>query len=256
MRKICIWNKKGGIGKSFLTVSLAFILSKVMSGGTGKVVILDFDAQCNSALYLGKQKSDFNSTFDDILSKKSPVSIANCLIEVRENLYVITNNELQYIESEFHRISRLDLVLNHYLKDLETLGFEAVIFDLPPTRTKLLDAVLMYCNNLIIPCSMQGGASINSIADTYELLSELYIPASNVKAIVPNFYNPQLRDCQENLQILQDTFGSSDLLTEPMPTRTAINLASKNGKTIFEIDNSDAAEKFSKIAERLVTVCE
>ncbi len=54
MRTIAIHTSKGGVGKTTLTVNIAFELAKMGN----KVLVIDLDDQANSSLYLGVNKAD------------------------------------------------------------------------------------------------------------------------------------------------------------------------------------------------------
>ncbi len=69
MRTIAIHSSKGGVGKTTLTVNIAFELAKLGN----KVLVIDLDDQANSSLYLGVNKADeldkanTLEEFDDLL---------------------------------------------------------------------------------------------------------------------------------------------------------------------------------------------
>lgn len=249
MKKISVYGRKGGILKSTLATNLAFGLSKL-----GRTLLIDLDSQNDSQLYLGVDKKDFRKTFDDLFDKKQDVKIEDCLIEARENLYLLPNNELENVETMFHQVSRLDKVLDSKLKTLEGI-FDYVVFDTAPTRSKVSDSVLLYCNNIILPVQMIGGAGVRSIANVYSVLSDLYLDTDIIKAVVPTLLDNTTKDSKENYAYLQEFFKDQDLLTTPVPKRTKMAECSKLGKTIFEYDSETAEimmDVFESVVKRIV----
>ena len=81
MRKICIINQKGGVGKTTTTVNLSVGLARKKR----KILVLDLDAQGNVSTCLGKKSE---KTMYDLLVNKVPLS--ECLVNVEKNLDVVT----------------------------------------------------------------------------------------------------------------------------------------------------------------------
>lgn len=249
MIKTVVYGRKGGILKSSLATSIAYGLSKI-----GRVLLVDLDSQNDSQLYLGVDKTDFKKTFDDLFDKKQNISIIDCLVEARENLFLLPNGELENVETMFHQVSRLDKVLDSKLNGLEGI-IDYVIFDTAPTRSKVSDATLLYCDNVILPVQMVGGAGVRSIANVYSVLSDLYLDTSIIKAVVPTLLDNTTRDSKENYAYIQEFFKDQDLLTSPIPKRTKMAECSKQGKTIFEYDEETAEimmEVFGQVVKRIV----
>ena len=248
MIKLGVISRKGGCLKSTLSTSLAFGFSKL-----GRTLLVDLDSQNDSSLYLGVSKSDYRKTFDDLFDKKQNVKIEDCLVEARENLYILPNGELEAVEGLFYQQSRLDKVLDNKFSELEKI-FDYVVIDTSPTRSKVSDSVLMYVDNLILPIQLQG-AGVRSIANVYSTLSDLYLDTNLIKAVVPVLYDATTNDSKENLKTLESFFEGQDLLLNPIPKRTKMAEANKAGKTIFEYDvetSKPLMSIFEQVVKRVV----
>ncbi|MGF7058648.1 ParA family protein [Brassicibacter mesophilus] len=248
MKKVAVFGRKGGIGKSTLSVNLSHAFSKIGF----KTLLIDLDSQNDSSLFLGIHKDQYNKTFDDLFDIKNPTRLEDVIIEARENLYLIPNNQLEYVDSELHKSSRIDKILSHKLKDLEQMDFDIVLFDSAPTRNKINDAVLCYVDSLILPVQLQS-ASVRSLGNIYDYISEMYLSPSIIKAVIPNMFNSITNDSKENLAFLHEFFSEQDILTPEIPVRTKISEAGKLGKTVFEYD-PEASEIFLKVVERVVSL--
>lgn len=250
MKKLVVNSFKGGTGKSTLVCNFGFALSMLNQ----KVLIIDLDSQNDASMFLGIDKSDYNKyVFDDLFNKKNKPALKDCLVKARENLYLLPNNSLESVESELHKTSRIDVVLNHALAELEDMDFDYVIFDTSPTKTKSLDSILCYCDSLILPVQLTGGGSVRSVATIYDHLAQLYINPSIIKAVVPNMYDPRTNDSKENLEFIQEFFKEQDFVTKPISFRTAIATSSKRGLSVFEHD-MEATNQFMEVVEKLITL--
>lgn len=244
MIKIAVVSRKGGVLKSTISTSLAYGFSKL-----GRTLLVDLDSQNDSSLYLGINKSDYKKTFDDLFDKKKNIKIEECLIEVRDNLFLLPNSELEAVEGLFYQQSRIDKVLESKFKELESI-FDYIIFDTSPTKTKVLDSVFLYVDNLILTIQLQA-SGVRSIANIYSTLSDLYLDTSLIKAVVPTLYDKTTNDSKENLKTLESFFEGQDLLLSPIPKRTKMAEANKQGKVIFEYD-AEASIHMMKVFEGVV----
>ena len=128
MKKLAILNNKGGVGKSTVSVQLAHGLAKLGF----RVILLDLDGQNDSSLFLGISESDYRKTFYDLIDKRNKTDIRECIISARENLDLIPNSNIEEINAEFYRESRIDLVLSEKLIGLEDLDYDYLLIDCGP----------------------------------------------------------------------------------------------------------------------------
>lgn len=248
MKKIAILNNKGGVGKSTVAVQLSHGLSKLGF----KVILVDLDGQNDSSLFLGINESQYNKTFFDLIDKRADISIDDCIINARENLDLLPNSNIEEINAEFYRESRIDLVLSEKLKELENKDYDYVIIDCGPQRTKVNDAVLCYVDNIVMPVQVEA-ASVRACGSIYEYLADLRLSPEKISLIIPNMYDKRTKDARENLKFLYEFFDDmDDIVTSPINRRIKITEAGKMGKTVFEYDE-EAATQFFSVLERLVT---
>lgn len=247
MKKIAILNNKGGVGKSTVAVQLSHGLSKLGF----KVILLDLDGQNDSSLFLGISEDKYKKTFFDLMDKRSEVSVRDCIIEARENLDLLPNSHIEEINAEFYRESRIDLILDEKLKDLEEMDYDFIIIDCGPQRTKVNDAVLCYVDNIIMPVQVEA-AAVRACGSIYEYLADLRLSPDKISLIIPNMFDQRTKDAKENLNFLYEFFSDmDDIVTNPINRRIKITEAGKMGKTVFEYDE-EAAAQFFDVLERLV----
>lgn len=246
MKRVAILNNKGGVGKSTVSVQLSHGLAKLGY----KIILVDLDGQNDSSLFLGISESDYKKTFYDLIDKRSHVTLEECIINARPNLDLLPNSHIEEINAEFYRESRIDIILEEKLEDLNNMDYDYVIIDCGPQRTRINDAVLCYVDNIIMPVQVEA-ASVRACGSIYEYLSDLRLSPDKITLIIPNMYDQRTRDAKENLEFLKEFFDSEDLVTDPINRRIKITEAGKMGKTVFEYDE-EAANQFFGVLERLV----
>lgn len=84
MRKICVINQKGGVGKTTTVVSLAAGLSRM----DRKVLIIDLDPQGNIAVCL--DNTSYKDMYDFLIEG---ADLKECIINLGKNLDIITSKE-------------------------------------------------------------------------------------------------------------------------------------------------------------------
>jgi len=246
VRKYAVINNKGGVGKSTVAVHIAHGLA--IKGK--KVLLMDMDGQNDASLFLGFTSEDYNKSLYDILVLQEGALVSECIINARENLDLLPSKKFEKINDEFYKEANIDLVLEKKLKDLTDFGYDYIIIDCGPQRSKINDAVLYFVDGVIVPVSVEA-AAVRAIGNIYEYLTNLGLKSDKLSMIIPNMYDQRTLDGKENLEFLKEFFEDTDLLIEPVHRRIKLAEAGKLGKTVFEFDE-DSSRQFYHIVERLV----
>lgn len=245
--KYAVLNNKGGVGKSTIAVHIAHGLA--LRGN--RVLLIDMDGQNDASLFLGITSEDYKNTFYDLISSKEKAELAECIINVRDNLDLLPSRHIDLINMELFKEPRIDLVLKEKLKDLDNMGYRYVIVDCGPQRSKVNDAVLCFVEGIIVPVQVEA-ASVRAIGNIYEYLSDLRLDPSMISLVVPNMYDQRTSEAKENLEFLTELFSDNNLMTQPIYRRVKITEAGKLGKTSYEYDE-ETAKQFFDVVERLVS---
>lgn len=172
--RISIFNHKGGVGKTTLTVNLAAALAK-----RGKrVLLVDTDPQCNLTSYLvdadvvddllDKSDSDDGATVWSAVKPVSeatgPVSSVKCIELPIPGLWLIPGDiRLSEFESDLNdfwnqclqrkpRGFRGTTAISDLISDAcEKLSFDYVLYDVGPNIGPLNRVVLLDCDHFIVP---------------------------------------------------------------------------------------------------------
>lgn len=223
---ITIKNNKGGVGKSWLTLQLAHILSNIEDN---KILVLTSDSQNNVMLYAGIDV-EFDEGLENWLDKGDGDMIA-----LRENLYYIP-----LTSSNFKR--GFDKKLKILIEKLKN-EYDYILIDSVPILN-IDSCFLELADSIVIP-TMLDTASCKGILN---LSNE--VDLAKVKAIVPNkFSKTKSEKFWKN--ILGDFLkGNSIYFAEPIPQMAFLSELTHQGKTILE----SSSKKIDEIQNNLIEI--
>lgn len=186
-----LFNKKGGVGKSSLTVNLAAI-----SAQQGlKTLIIDLDTQCNSSRYLNlenvSKEESIAEFFEQTITfhiRKRP-AIEFCQETAFENLYLIPGStKLSDIESELdsrHKIYKLRDGLQQLANE-----FDRIYIDTAPALNFYSLSALIGADRCLIPIDCDDFAiqGLFSLQQHIEEIKEDHNENLEVEGIIANQY--------------------------------------------------------------------
>ncbi|WOD26502.1 ParA family protein [Alloalcanivorax xenomutans] len=207
-----VFNRKGGVGKSSITVNLAALAA---SEGR-KTLVVDLDPQCNASQYLlGMEAyrgedgpapnigSFFAQTLSFKLKEKAPREYVHTTRF--ENLYVLPANgelgEVEHLLESKHKIYKLRGLLKTLARE-----FDAIYVDTPPAFNFYTLSALIACDRVLIPfdCDAFSRKALYSLLENIQETREDHNEDLSVDGIVVNQYQPRARLPQELVAQLQE----------------------------------------------------
>ncbi len=228
MRKICIINQKGGVGKTTTTINLATGLARAGK----KVLVIDFDPQGNVSDCLGVDQEQ--GIYEFLVDEQD---FDDCRQMIEENLWVMPSKE---------NLTKAELILagetarELYLKrklDL-VLGFDYVLIDCPPSLGLLNQNALLYSTEAIIPTSTDtlGLDALAKMTGAIKTINEVFGHELHVSAVIPTMHDVRLKTCRESLAEMRQRY--EDVVTDPIRVNSKLREAPKQGKDIFRYAKS------------------
>ena len=229
MRRV-VFNQKGGVGKSSITVNLAAI-----SASEGKrTLVVDLDPQCNASQYLlgmpaysngHGPKPNIGTFFAQTLSfrlkEKDPRDYVHAT--PFEDLFVLPSDgelgEIEHMLESKHKIYKLRGLLKALAKD-----FDEIFVDTPPAYNFYTLSSLIAADRVLIPfdCDAFSRKALYTLLENIQEAREDHNDDLQVEGIVVNQYQPRARLPQElvasleeeGLPILANKLSSSVVMRE------------------------------------------
>ncbi|MCB9362270.1 ParA family protein [Candidatus Woesearchaeota archaeon] len=243
MRKICVINQKGGVGKTTTTISLAAGLAKKNK----KVLVIDLDPQgnINTHFCLPADKT----MYDVLVNGEDP---EDAIQHVTEFLHIIpSNSKLSEAEMILAGVSSRETVLKRALQSITR--YDYVIVDCPPSISLLNQNALLYAHEAFIPVATEYLAldALKKMQSTIDEINELFGHNLQITMVIPTMYDKRIKS---SIQVLGEIKkGFSDLVSQPIRVNSKLKEAPGKGTTIFEYAKScNGAKDYMKLTEKVI----
>jgi chromosome partitioning protein len=187
MKKICIFNQKGGVGKTTTNINLCAYLA--MEGY--KVLTIDIDPQGNTTSGLGIDKRNLEFSMYDVLTANVPLSDVILKSELIQNLYIApATMELAGAEVEvINRGDRETILLNEISKIQD--DFDFIFIDCPPSLGVLTINALTAVDSVLIPiqCEFYALEGVGQLINTVQLVKKSLNKSLEIEGVVMTMYD-------------------------------------------------------------------
>ena len=187
MKKICIFNQKGGVGKTTTNINLCAYLA--MEGY--KVLTIDIDPQGNTTSGFGIDKRDLEHSMYDVLTANVPLKDVIIKRELITNLYIAPSTmELAGAEVEIINKENRETILLEQIKMVED-QYDYIFIDCPPSLGFLTINALTAVHSVLIPiqCEFYALEGVGQLMNTIGLIKKSLNPDLYIEGVLMTMYD-------------------------------------------------------------------
>ena len=247
-KKVIFYNQKGGVGKTTSAVNLGSALADLNK----KVLLIDFDAQCNLT---GAVSGDLRKAniYQVIVGQIQAASAVQSTIF--KNLYLIPGSlDVASLSIELVNENNREHFLKTVLEPLDN-DFDYILLDCPPSLGLETMNALAWADYVIIPlqCEYLAMEGLNLIMRTISNVKKSLNPNLKVLGILFTMYSKR---ALLNQQVVEDIsqFFPELVFNTIIPRSVRISEAPSHGLPINYYDKSNSGTKaFAELAKEVVS---
>ena len=226
---IAIVNQKGGVGKTAMTVGLAYALAAPQTD-VANVLVVDADPQANATKILGIELGEDDFTLLDILTttpRNRQAAVATALVQAGPGWHGIhaLPSERALASCEMDNSPGREARLKDSLEAIAS-EYAYVLIDCPPSLGLLTLNALTAADLALVVTELHEPSldGVDEMLTTISMVRDHYNPSLSLAGVVVNKWRKGTIDQEEHLVKAKESLGSH--LLEPMvPDRTAIHKA-------------------------------
>ena len=187
MKKICIFNQKGGVGKTTTNINLCAFLA--MEGY--KVLTIDIDPQGNTTSGLGLDKRNLEVSMYDVLTNNASLEQVITKSELIPNLYIAPSTmELAGAEVEIIGIKDRETILLREISKIKD-QYDFIFIDCPPSLGVLTINALTAVDSVLIPiqCEFYALEGVGQLINTIQLVKKSLNKSLDIEGVLMTMYD-------------------------------------------------------------------
>lgn len=187
MKKICIFNQKGGVGKTTTNINLCAFLA--MEGY--KVLTIDIDPQGNTTSGLGLDKRNLEVSMYDVLTNNASLEQVIIKSELIPNLYIAPSTmELAGAEVEIIGIKDRETILLREISKIKD-QYDFIFIDCPPSLGVLTINALTAVDSVLIPiqCEFYALEGVGQLINTIQLVKKSLNKSLDIEGVLMSMYD-------------------------------------------------------------------
>ena len=205
MKKICVFNQKGGVGKTTTNINLCAYLA--MEGY--KVLTIDIDPQGNTTSGLGLDKANLESSMYDVLTSEASLREVIINSELIPNLHIAPSTmELAGAEVEIIGKEDRENILSQKIKEVEN-DYDFIFIDCPPSLGILTINALTTVQSVLIPiqCEFYALEGVGQLINTIQLVKKSLNKNLEIEGVVMTMYDYRTNLSNEVFEEVRNFFN-------------------------------------------------
>ena len=260
MVTVVVGNQKGGVGKTALSVNLAYAMARMGY----RSLLVDMDSQANATKYvgvMGRRLLDLEQrglTLSYAFNEDRPVAEMIITTEFEALALLPSHASLaaaeDRIKARFPNKAEQNRIL---LKKLRTVAqsFDFCFLDCAPSLNIFTTMALTAARWVLIPVQTEPHAldAVEHFSQTVEEVQRTHNIDLEVLGLVPTMYMPRQLQDQQTLGILQERYGRQYRIFPPIPRTTIFAQGPALARPTLSFDPlAPGREVFGQIASTLL----
>ncbi|WP_291700216.1 AAA family ATPase [Clostridium sp.] len=250
MKTICIFNQKGGVGKTTTNINLCAYLA--MEGY--KVLTIDIDPQGNTTSGLGLDKNNLDLSIYDVLISDTPMKESILRSDLVQKLFISPSTmELAGAEVELINRKNRENIIKDKLKEVEN-EYDYVFIDCPPSLGVLTINALTCADSVLIPiqCEFYALEGVSQLINTIQLVKKSLNKNLDIEGVVMTMFDYRTNLSNEVLKEVQKYFKDKVYKTT-IPRNVRLAEAPSLGLPIMLYDEKcKGAEAYVKLTKEFL----
>lgn len=247
-KTICVFNQKGGVGKTTTVVNLAAALGKLNK----KVLVIDIDPQGNATSGLGINKYDLEETvYDFILNEVETDKVI--MKSSAANVDIIpATPDLAGLEVELVGVENRQFLLKSRINSIDDYDF--IFLDSPPSLGQLSINALVAADSVIIPIQTEFYAleGVSQLMESFKLIVDNLNPDLTIEGIVLSMFDGRNNLSIEVVEEVKKYFKDK-VFKSIIPRNIKVAEAPSFGVSVIDHDpNSKGAISYKKLAKEII----
>ena len=247
MKTVCIFNQKGGVGKTTTNINLCAYLA--MEGH--RVLTIDIDPQGNTTSGLGFDKDVLEKSMYDVLTGDTTLKEIIIESQLVSNLYIAPSTmELAGAEVELISRESRETILQRKIQEVKD-DYDFIFLDCPPSLGLLTINSLTCSDTVLIPiqCEFYALEGVGQLINTIQLVKRGLNPSIDIEGVVMTMYDGRANLCNEVLKEVEKYFKDKVYKTK-IPRNVRLAESPSFGLPIVLYDEkckgAEAYEDFTK----------
>lgn len=256
MKKVAIFNIKGGVGKTVSTVNISTILAEKGH----KVLVVDVDSQSSTSITFEGYSTEGPNLADILLDKKVPLEQVIKKSNV-ENIDILPCNfDLAYVEKEilFDYSQSAQLRLKNIMDIIEddpNYNYDYCIIDCPPALNLFASNALIASDEVLIPIKIDRYAydGISRLIEEIEKVQEgLNSKLKLAGCFITMYSKTSINDFMK--ETLEKNLGSKLFKTSIRSTISVVESTFRNMPVVHHKRNSTASKDYNALVKEVFNV--
>lgn len=204
MKVICIFNQKGGVGKTTTNINLCSYLA--MNGK--KVLTIDIDPQGNTTSGIGIDKRKIHCSMYDVLTSKVSLNEIIKKSEIIDNFFIAPSTmTLAAAEVEVINLPEREKVLKKKIDEIKD-DYDYIFIDCPPSLGVLTINALTASDTVLIPiqCEFYALEGVGQLMSTIQLIKRYLNTGLEIEGVIMSMYDSRTRLCNEVVDEIKNYF--------------------------------------------------